>query len=579
MKYSRFYRYLLPVWKKEALVLLLSGLGALLGLVNPYLAKLIIDNAYKNRNLKLFIVLVVSGGAIFILSAVNEGLINYLNRYIRMRVNLDLNRKIFAKLRLLPYGFYQDSSTGENLYKINYDVDVVTQFIVIALPQIVYIIPKALLILIIVFSLNWKMAVVALGFMPVFFLVPYYFNRRINKGLKSWVEKSQGIFKQLQEVLAHIKFVKASGREHYESRQYIASLITRIRMSLKNIRLEMTGLFANNISNRLIVGVIAFYGGYQLIKGEMTLGVLGAITVYLNQLSALQNSFAQFFQQLALGKVSCERLGNILDFELPTIGPQKKDLEIIFPRGSIDFENALFGYRKEKKILNNLTFSFPARSVIALAGPSGCGKTTIISLMLRLYSLEGGRILIDGHDISRIKSGSFYPQIGVVFQEPHLWNDTVRNNINYYNKKIGFEAIRRAARLACIDEFLQGLPQGYDTFIGERACKVSEGQKQRIAIARAIAKSPKILILDEAFSSIDAQTEEKITDNIISAFADNTVIIISHRLSTISKIGSVYFLDNGGNLDIGAHDELLRRNTAYRNYLASQLEKTTLTPC
>ncbi|MDP2923988.1 MAG: ABC transporter ATP-binding protein [Candidatus Omnitrophota bacterium] len=572
MKYLKFYRYLLPFWKKEVLVLLLSGATMFLGLVNPYLTKLMIDKAYGNKDLKLFIILIAVGGAIFVFNGIINGITNYLSNYIRLRVNFNLNRKLFRKLEHLPYGFFQDSSTGEHLYKLNYDIEQVGRFISDTLPQAVSLLPKALFILAIVLYLNWRMALFALVLTPFVCLVPHYFTQQRKKSLKIWIEISQGIFKQLQEILTHIQLIKVFGKEDYEIRQYIKSLIEKIRFALKNTRLEISGSFANSLANRLILGLITFYGGYQLIKGQMSLGSLSAITIYLSQLSGLQGSFVQFFQQISLGFVSCERLDFILNSQ-PELIEDKSAKEIIFSKGCIEFRNVTFGYRQDRMILQNLTFCIEGGSCTALVGPSGCGKTTIINLILRLYKPDSGSMLIDGHNIWGIKSRPFFEQIGVVLQEPYLWNDTVENNIRYGKPGANFKEIAEASKIACIDDFINTLAQGYNTIIGENACKISEGQKQRIAIARAVIKKPRILILDEALSSVDAQIEARIIDNMMGSLRDATIIIVSHRFSAIKRTDLVFFLNSPDKIDMGTHEELLRNNLQYQNYLNHQLKE------
>ena len=417
MKYFKFYRYLIPFWKKEVLLLLLSGCVMLLGLVNPYIAKLIIDQAYKNRDLKLFVILIAIGGAIFVLSGIIEGVTNYLTRYIRLRLNFDLNRKVFKGLQRFPYSFFQDSSTGEHLYKISYDIEMVTNLIINTLPQVLTQLPKAFFILGIVFYLNWKMGLFSLALAPFLSLPAYYFIKRRKQGLKKWVEASQGIFKQLQEVFSHIHLVKAFGREGYEIKHYIRALTGRIRDSLKFARLEITALFANSLVNRVILGLITFYGGYQLIKGEMTLGTLSAITVYLSQLSGLQNVFVQFFKDTSVGLVSYERLETILNMQTPEFIDFNNAKEIIFSKGKMEFKDVSFSYKQDKMVLQNLSFRIEDGSCIGLVGSSGCGKTTIINLALRLYNLTEGKIIIDDIDIKNMKSKSLYAQIGVALQD------------------------------------------------------------------------------------------------------------------------------------------------------------------
>lgn len=568
MKYLKFYRYLLPFWKKEVLLLLLSGTTMLLGLANPYIAKLIIDKAYKDRDLKFFVILIAIGAAIFLLNGIIEGLVNYLNRYMRHRLNFDLNYKVFKKLQRLPYGFFQDSSTGEHLYKINYDIETVTQLILNTLPLVLTQLPRALFILGIVFSLNRKMGLFALALTPFLCLPAYYFIKRRKQGVKEWVEASQGIFKQLQEVFSHIHLVKAFGREGYEIKHYIRTLTERIRISLKYARLEIVALFVNGLINRVILGLITFYGGYQLIKGEITLGTLSAITVYLSQLSGLQGVFTDFFRNMSLGLVSYERLETILSVQSPIPMEDSNAREVVFPKGKIEFNDVIFGYKQGKMVLDKLSFRIEGGSCIALVGPSGCGKTTIINLILRLYNLTEGMILTDGHDIRNVKSKSLYAQIGVALQEPYLWNDTIENNLRYGNSGVSVEEIAKVTQLACIDELISSLRDGYRTVIGENACRISEGQKQRIAIARAVIKKPKILILDEALSSVDMNTEAKIINNLKDFLKETTLIIVSHRVSAIEKMDLVYFLAGPGEMLIAPHTQLMG-NVVYQEYLAS----------
>lgn len=583
MKYIKFYRYLIPFWKREIFILCLSGVSMAVALVNPYLAKLILDKAYHNKDLKLFILLVIIGGMLFILSSIINALANYLNRYIRLKIGFDLNCKVFKKLQNLSYGFFQDSTTGQHLYKISYDIEQVVRFITDVLPQAVSFIPKAVFILIIVFYLNWKMALFALALMPLLYIAPYYFTRRLKKIMKIEIEKSQGIFVWLQEVLSHMQLIKAFGKERYQIRQYIAGLIDYTRLGLTNIRLGLANSFVNGIANRLILGLIIFYGGYKVIKGQMSLGTFSAITIYLSQLSGIHNSIANFFQQVSLGLISCERLEVILEAE-PSTREDRQSKEAIFSKGEILFQNVTFGYathlqeipepnKHYKIVLESLNFYIKGGSCIGLVGPSGCGKTTMVNLILRLYQLDGGEIAIDGQDIGLIKAKSFYKQIGVVLQEPYLWDDSIENNIRYGREDASFKDVREAAAIACIDEFINELPEGYHTFIGENACKISEGQKQRLAIARAVIKNPKILILDEALSSVDVEVEARIIENIRNSLKDSTIVVISHRLSTIRKMDLVYFLAGPNRVDIGRHEEMLENNLKYQNYLNYQLDK------
>ena len=347
MKYIRFSRYLVQFWKIEALALILSGLSMALGLVSPYLTKLIIDNAYPNKDLRLFIILAGSIAIVFIVGSLFKGLSSYFARYVRLRVSLGINKNVFKKIQNMGYGFFQNSSTGENLYKINYDIEQVTQLIADVLPQIVILIPKSIFILAIIFYVNPKMFVFALALTPFLYITPWYFTKKMRKSWKVVVENSQAIFKKLQESLSHMHLVKAYGKERQESSSYIKAIISNIRCRLKNTRLEVTASFLNSAIQKAILGLIIFYGGYQVIKGRMTLGSLGAISIYLSQLSGVQASFANFIQQISSGLVSCERLDKVLEPEAGSIEDSNAK-EIEFNSGRLEFKNLTFGYGKDK---------------------------------------------------------------------------------------------------------------------------------------------------------------------------------------------------------------------------------------
>ncbi|MEK6733125.1 MAG: ABC transporter ATP-binding protein, partial [Candidatus Omnitrophota bacterium] len=504
------------------------------------------DKAYPDKNLKLFVILISAIGIIFILGNLFKGLGNYLSRYVRLRVGLSLNRTVFNKLQNLTYSFFQSSSTGENVYKINYDIEQITQLTADILPQVIILIPKSIFILAIILYVNPKMFIFALVLTPFLYIGPYHFTKILRKAWKEWVENSQGIFKQLNETLSHMHLIKSYGKGKSEARAYIENVIKNARLRLKNTRLEVTTSFLNSAIQKAILGLIVFYGGYQVIKGTMTLGSLGAISIYISQLSGVQAIFANYIQQIASGIVSCERLENILEIEQEQMENHGAG-DTIFTKGRIEFKNITFGYVGEglkpsptdRKIFNNLSFNIEGGSCIALIGPSGCGKTTLINLLLRLYNLVEGEIFIDSHDIKNIKAKSLYDQIGVALQEPYLWNDTIENNIKYGKPDASFQEIEKAAKIACIGEFINSLPQKYNTIIGENACKISEGQKQRIAIARTVIKRPKILILDEALSSVNGELEDEIITNLRNNLNGSTLLVISHRPSTIEKMDAI----------------------------------------
>ncbi|HPZ09237.1 MAG TPA: ABC transporter ATP-binding protein, partial [Candidatus Eremiobacteraeota bacterium] len=423
-----YHTYLYPFWKEAILLLALSGLTMGLSLVNPYLTKLVVDRAYESKDLKLFITLVIIGGVLFILNNAIGGISGYLNTYIRIKIKFSLTVKIFKKLQALPYNYFQNSTTGQSLYKFNYDIENIANLISGVIPQIVFTLIKTFIVLIIIFFLNWKLASVALILMPPVYYITYYFNKKLEKKWKNWIESNQKVFGMLQEILTHIHLIKAFGKEREHKRKYIGNLIESIRYNLESQKWQSVISFINMLICRLVLGIILFYGGYEVIKGELLLGSLIAIGLYLNQLSGLQNSFTYLIQNIVLNYISCERLDGILNAE---IEKEKNTVSLKNCEGHIEFKKVTFSYEEEKPLLDNLSFSIPAGSFAGLVGPSGCGKTTMVNLILRLYNIEKGKILLDGYN--NVSKSDLFRHTGVALQDPFLWNDTVENNIKYGN--------------------------------------------------------------------------------------------------------------------------------------------------
>jgi ATP-binding cassette subfamily B protein len=570
--FLKFVKYLLPYWKKEVLIFVLSGAAVLLALINPYLTKLIIDKAIGGRDLNKFIILILIGAIVFIVNGLARTIKDYLERVVRFKLTFDLSKKTFGCLERRSLSWFRERSSGEHLYKINYDIDRIAEFITAVPPQIISVFFGLIFTLAIVFYLNWQMAVLSLLLIPFLYLLHYYLNKRMKKDWEELVRSSENIFKRLAEVFSRIQLIKVFGTESVEIRDYLKRCLANITMRVKNARLEIMGVFAGSVVNKIIFGFIAFYGGYQVIKGNVTLGSLTAIVVYLNQLLGLEDKLAVILRIAVRGSVSCNRIDQILnDKSKITESPNAKDF--IFKKGRIEFKNVGFGYEQGIPILTKLNFEIEGGSYIAIVGRSGSGKTTLLNLILRLYNPWQGDIFIDGCNIKDLKFSYLKGQIGIAMQESFLWNDSILNNIKYAVENVTIKKITEVAGLTGVDEFVGDLPFKYETIIGENACKLSEGQKQRIAIARALIKNPKILILDEAMSSMDSLIEERIIKNIKETQNGVTLIVVSHRLSTIMMADLAYFLKKSDEVIIGKPQQLLEKEEAFYNLFATQIKE------
>ncbi len=570
-KFSFFLKYLKPYWKKEILVWFLNLITVSLPLINPYLTKLVIDKAYTEKDLKLFIKILIFAGLIFLVSNLLNALLQYFSEYIKMRVRFDLQRKIFHNIGILPYNFFQNRSSGEYLYNLINDSAQTTTLLTVFLPELFYLIPKFLLLSAIIFIFNWKMAIFIFLLISFIYIPPFFITRQLSKKSEKLLESSQDILETTRETFSNMQLVKVFGKEKTEFKRYVRGLINNIRINVASIRLNMLSSFMDSGVNKLIFGLLTFYGGYSIINGQMTLGSFTALMLYINQFLGLQSYLASLFTSFNVGYISARRLSGILD-SWPKDTVDKETRDFLFVSGKIQFKNVTFGYYSDNPVLRDLNFKIEAGTKIGLVGHSGVGKTTLVNLIVKLYLINTGQIFIDNKDITLIKNSSLRKQIGVVLQKPFLWNDTIRNNILYGYPHASSKEVLRASRISCAYDFIRDLPQGFDTVIGEAGLRLSEGQKQRLAIARAVIKNPKILIIDEGMSSLDSETEDNIVHNLKCEFEPTTIIFISHRLSTIKKMDLVYFLEGANVINIGLHEQLVKEKAKYRELFASQLQ-------
>lgn len=567
--FLRFFKFVLPYKKQWLLLLILSNITSLLSLVTPYLTKLVIDEGINKKDLKSFILITLIGGSVFLFSEIGAGIKQFLERYIKTKINFDLNRSFFKHIQSLSFNWFSGRSAGEHIYKINNDIEAITDFITTVLPEALYVFPKSLLISAVIFYLNWKIALFSFCLFPFLYLPPYYFSRKIQRVCEDSIRNAEGVLKNLEETFSHIHLIKVFGKEIDTLRDYLKRLLLYTEISLKNTKLEVFNSFILVLANKIIIGLITFYGGYQAIKGHLSLGTLAAIMVYLYQLVGLQNQFALFFQSIGIGSISCRRISEILD-EKPQVIEAEGAKSALFNRSEIVFKNVDFGYKPNGFILKNMSFKIEGRSHTAIVGPSGCGKTTLLNLLVRLYDPSDGEIIIDDHNIKDLKFSSLKDQIGFVLQEPFLWNDSVMNNIRYGREEASMEEIIQVAEISGVDEIVKDLADGYATIVGENASRLSEGQKQKIAIARALIKKPKILILDEAMASMDSASEERIISNIKNSYHDMTLIIVSHRLATVRNADLVYYFFSPEKMIIDRTKNLLENNEQFIRLFAGQ---------
>jgi ATP-binding cassette subfamily B protein len=512
------------------------------------------------KNLHLLIIFSVFAVGIFIVSLILSIIYDYLKNIAVIRIEADLTREVFKRFKAQGLGYLQNTPSAINLFRVTNDISGSSTIINVTLVHFISSLIKIITITVIIFLINpWLLLIVILyQFLVILRIV--LLIKPIERFSKLSLERAEQLYKKLEKIFSNIYLLKAFGTLGREIIEYIHELFENTRLAMKNKRLTAMVSFFESISNKFFFGLLSFFGAVLVIHGKLTLGSLGAALAYISQGIGAYSTLTSMSGQLVLNKITLERLANLLDQPLPaalnaTIKPQ--DLR------RVEFNNVSFGYRPDKLILKDLSFIIEPGSHVGLVGQSGCGKTTLLNLLLGLYRTQSGFIKIGNDDLVNIDSAYFLNNVGIALQEPFLFDETIASNISYAAKKASTEDVAEAARLAGALDFINSLPDKFNTVVGENAFKLSQGQKQRIAIARALIKRPQIIILDEATSSLDVESEEKIIQNIRDSFKDSTIIIVSHRISAIAQTDSIYYLQACDRIVIGSNEKLLREIPGY----------------
>lgn len=574
--FRRFNSYIYRYWKLGLAILILGNLSMLLGLVNPYIGKLILDNGILAKDLHYLIVFSLLAVTIFAVSLLLSIAYDYLKNYALVKVEVDLSRDVFKRLKKRSLEQLQLRPAASNLFRITNDISGASTIINVTLVHLINAFLKVIFITAIIIFINPAILLIVLAYQIIVIIKMKFLVKRAENIRRLHLQKTEYIYRLLNDFFSHIYLIKAFATMGREIKKYMHSFFDLMKLDMRGARLRAVTGFAAGLSDKLFFGILVFYGSFLVIKGEMTLGTMGAILLYISQGVGAYSTLTNMAGQLVLNKVSLERVASLLDEPLP-VKPKTK-IDQLHPEDirKIVFEDVVFGYQPEMEILKDMNFTIPAGSDIGLVGHSGCGKTTLLSLILGLYQPKAGKILIADKLIEEIDLQYLLERIGIVLQEPSLFADTIANNISYALKKVSKKDIIEAATQAQALDFINSLPQGFDTLVGENAYRLSQGQKQRVSIARALIKKPQILILDEAMNSLDSETEAKIIANIKEQSLHPTIILVSHRLSTVKEMDLIYYFQKSNVMHTGKHEVLLERLPGYRQFFKAQLDKLNL---
>jgi len=561
-----------------AICLVISGA---ITMAFPLTLRFLIDSAFVSKDAGLLDRLVLLLLALLLVGAAFGYIKEYQLSYVGVRVVADLRRRLYEKLQSLSLSFYDDHRTGELMSHISNDATMIQTALSSRLLDLPQNVVTLFVGVIIIFVINWRLALYLGGIAPLIGLISIFFGRSVRELSKTVQKQLAEAMTVLEETISSQRIVKAFAREQYEIKRFGEAVENTFRSAITRAKVDAGFSTAMMLLIFASLAGLFWYGGHQVMTGALTPGGLISFIMYMTfligPLSGLARTYTDF--QKVLGASS--RIFALLDTR-PAVEDAPDAYKLPEIKGAITIENLSFAYSTAgelgRSVLCDIALEIEPGKTVAIVGPSGAGKTSLVNLIPRFYEPQNGRITIDGHDISKVTQESLRNALAIVPQEAILFSSTIRENILYGKLSASNEEVVWAARAANAHEFILRLQNGYDTLVGERGVKLSGGQRQRIAIARALLKDPSVLILDEATSSLDNESESLVQEALEHLLQGRTTLVIAHRLTTIERADEIIVLDDGRIVERGVHSELLERAGLYYRLYTRDFEMQNTEP-
>jgi subfamily B ATP-binding cassette protein MsbA len=493
--------------------------------------------------------------------------------YVGQAVIRDLRNELYLKLTSMPMSFFHQHKAGELISRATNDVMVAQQCVGLSFTKLIKDPIFIIMYLGVALILSWKMTLLALVLMPVSLTVIIRIGKKLRQLSYRQQEQMAHLTSTLQETVYGIRVIKAFAMEKFENNKFVAQSQDLFKQVFRiNYTMKASSPLTEQMS-MVVALFLLWFGGSKVFTGGIMAPDLFIVFLFMifsmvrpiKSLGAANN-------EIQAGMAAADRIFQVIDAE-PEVADREAGLRLTDAAGGVEFENVDFEYIKDEPVLRDISLKVEPGEVVALVGSSGSGKSTLVDLIIGFYNPGSGRVLIDGHDVRDLNLSALRANMGIVTQEVILFHDTILNNIAYGMKDVLLDDVKAAAKAANADEFIEKLPEGYDTIIGDRGLKLSGGQRQRISIARAILKNPPILLLDEATSALDTEAEHLVQEAIDRLVKDRTTIVIAHRLSTIQNVDRIYLLEAGQVVQVGTHDELLARGGRYKELYTMQFQR------
>lgn len=568
----RLIGYLRPYKARMAVAILATLIGSSLALVFPWILQIIVDTVISRGDYRQLTRITVLLIGVFLLRSIFYYIQGYYLNYVGERIVTDLRVEVFSHLQSLSIRFYTDRRVGELISRLSSDVTLVrtalTNNVALVLSQSVTFAGSLVLMLVI----NWRLTLFILVLAPFVAGGAVIFGRKMRALSVKVQDNLAESNAEAEEALSGIRIVKAFTREDFEIKRY-TGLVEQTFNAARRMAVFRSA-FGPLITFMAFtsLALILWFGGREVIAGRLTGGQLIAFLVYGINITTSVGAFSSLYTQLQEAAGAAHRVFELLD-EQSEVKDPRDGISVFSPAGSISFKQISFAYPGTENVLHNINLEIEPGEILALVGPSGAGKTTMFNLIPRFYDPSQGSVLLDDIDIRNINKTALRSKIGIVPQETVLFSGSILENLKYGKLNATFDEIQSAAVAANADEFIQRLPDKFETMVGERGVKLSVGQRQRIAIARAILRDPRILLLDEATSSLDSESEGLVQEALESLMQGRTTIIIAHRLSTVQKANRIAVLDQGNLVEIGSHQQLIQKDGLYARLYQLQFKE------
>ena len=571
-------KHLLRAWvyvKKHAnkmlFALILSALGAVAGLFVPLIQQIALDEAIPDKNTKFLFILAGLMILTYLVSVVFTTIRSRIMTNVGQDIIYDIRRDLFEHLQRLPFQYYDDRPQGKILVRVVNYVNSVSDMLSNGLINVILEIINLLFIVVFMFIVDVKLSLVVLCGVPVLAVFMFWIKNKQRRAWQLVSNKNSNLNAYLQENIVGARITQIFARED-ENAAIFEGLSNRTRSAwmeaVKYSNLVWPGIDSISV---VIRAAILLFGLVIFGTGNTTVGTIIAISSYAARfwqpIMNLGNIFNNFINNIAY----LERIFETLD-EPVTVTDAENATKMPDIKGEVEFKNVTFSYEKDRPILKNVSFKVKPGESVALVGPTGAGKSTIVNLVSRFYNIDSGKILIDGVDISKVTLKSLRSQMGIMLQDSFIFSGTIADNIRYGKLDATDEEIRKASSTVCADSFISKMPEGYETEVHERGSTLSQGQKQLISFARTLISDPSILVLDEATSSIDVQTERALQIGLNAMLKGRTSFIIAHRLSTIKNCDKIMYIDDGRIVESGSHEELMAKRGEYYHLYTAQMQ-------